>query len=83
MRLRTWSTDAAGTMQGEGYDLEQEVESFDDAAMVVAEDLLNTASPKFFSQAMREFFQSGRVDKLHEGHGIFWNVSVDNTPIAK
>jgi len=82
MFLRSWSTDFAGAVQGQGYGLDQEVDSFDEAAMVLAEDLLGTASPKFFTAAMREFLKNGEIDKLDEGNGIYWNVKVENSRLS-
>jgi len=79
MRLITWSTNLAGEPVNLMDNTEVEVSSFAEATAVLASNLAETASDDFLHDALKQWFDSGKIEKLPEGGEVFWNVELDAT----
>jgi hypothetical protein len=76
MILRAWSTDADGNKVNPEDNWEKEVDSREAATAALAENLVDTASDEFVHNALVHWFTRGKVDGLHEGKNIYWNVQI-------
>jgi hypothetical protein len=76
MKLVAWSVNLEGDKVEPQDDWNIEVANFDEATAVIASELVNTASDEFLSAALRQWFTAGKVENLHEGGEVFWNVEL-------
>ena len=76
MKLVAWSFNLEGEKIHPEDDWNIEVTSFDEATAVIASELVNTSSDEFLSAALRQWFTHGKVENLHEGGDVFWNVEL-------